>query len=82
MVSYLLSYLPSSDIDECTSNNGGCEQLCVNLEGSHLCECKGGFTLGADGTCEDIDECSDGNGGCEEVRKILLRYDFKMNTFI
>lgn len=52
--------IPFIDIDECSSsNNGGCLQICTNLEGSHVCSCMDGYELGGDGRdCEDIDECS------------------------
>ncbi|XP_038060664.1 bone morphogenetic protein 1 homolog isoform X1 [Patiria miniata] len=39
--------------DECSKNNGGCEQICVNTIGSYRCECEPGFELKADGeSCE------------------------------
>ncbi|VDO46409.1 unnamed protein product, partial [Brugia timori] len=54
------------NIDECTDNNGGCKQLCINLPGSYQCSCKTGFLLIYDGkTCEDINECIANNAGCE-----------------
>ena len=35
--------------------NGGCEQICVNTEGSHHCDCLTGFVLSNDKTtCEGI----------------------------
>ena len=47
-----------SDINECLSSNGGCDQNCLNLEGSYKCSCEGGFLLAGDNrTCEDVDEC-------------------------
>ena len=27
------------DINECSTNNGGCEQTCVNRPGDYTCEC-------------------------------------------
>ena len=44
-----LSLLP--DINECMVENGGCNDLCVNLEGSFKCTCPDGFFLSADGKC-------------------------------
>ena len=38
-----------ADIDECLGNNGGCEQLCVNSEGSFSCACNQGYILSPDG---------------------------------
>ena len=41
-----------SDIDECSSSNGGCSQICNNSEGSYNCYCQQGFYLEIDGrTC-------------------------------
>jgi fibulin 1/2 len=37
------------DHDECTSNNGGCDQVCVNEHATHRCECYTGYQLGTDG---------------------------------
>lgn len=33
------------DVDECLTNNGGCQQRCINLDGSHQCACQEGYTL-------------------------------------
>ena len=33
------------DVDECSLSNGGCDQLCVNIEGSFQCRCQQGFIL-------------------------------------
>ncbi len=38
-----------TDANECDESNGGCEHVCVNLEGGHECACRNGFTLSADG---------------------------------
>ena len=47
-----------TDMDECSSSNGGCDHNCLNLEGSFECSCRDGFVLGEDSmSCEDIDEC-------------------------
>lgn len=34
-----------SDIDECLTVNGGCEQNCSNVIGSFYCSCVGGYEL-------------------------------------
>ena len=39
----------STDINECETNNGRCNQTCVNEIGSFHCECDTGYTLNADG---------------------------------
>ena len=33
----------SSDVNECENANGGCQQKCVNMEGSYYCACFDGF---------------------------------------
>ncbi|CAB0000844.1 unnamed protein product [Nesidiocoris tenuis] len=48
------------DINECLTNNGGCNQhaQCRNTQGSYECVCDAGFR--GDGvTCTDIDECAE-----------------------
>ncbi|KAL8617136.1 hypothetical protein ACOMHN_014306 [Nucella lapillus] len=58
-------YRPSSvptvceDVDECLTNNGGCEDVCLNKRGSYVCRCeRRGRRLAKDGhSCDDIDEC-------------------------
>nr|AEP25603.1 bone morphogenic protein 1 [Holothuria glaberrima] len=34
-----------ADMDECESNNGGCQHVCTNTLGSYSCSCRNGFTL-------------------------------------
>ena len=36
------------DIDECDTNNGGCEHTCTNSDGSYTCSCNTGYTLDLD----------------------------------
>ncbi|XP_066550833.1 nidogen-2 isoform X1 [Amia ocellicauda] len=48
-----------SDIDECAEGLSSCgsQALCVNLQGSHRCECKAGYEFGFDGhTCIVVPE--------------------------
>ena len=48
---YLFMYL-FSDINECTSNNGYCGQVCINTVGSYTCSCYSGYELNTDArTC-------------------------------
>ena len=35
------------DIDECMSDNGGCNQTCTNIYGSFECSCGTGYHLAA-----------------------------------
>ena len=45
-------YLVLTDINECATANGGCDQICINKPGSFECQCKPGYALGLDGkTC-------------------------------
>ena len=37
-----------ADIDECMTNNGGCEYNCSDTIGSFQCSCPVGFELGLD----------------------------------
>uniref|UniRef100_A0A7M5XM47 EGF-like domain-containing protein n=1 Tax=Clytia hemisphaerica TaxID=252671 RepID=A0A7M5XM47_9CNID len=56
------------DINECSTLNGGCNQICTNQPGSFQCSCRSGFRLSSDGkTCKDINECSTLNGGCNQI---------------
>ena len=38
-------YNDAADINECLSNNGGCEHLCVNDPGNFSCSCLEGYEL-------------------------------------
>ena len=38
-----------SDVNECQTSNGGCEQVCTNTIGSFECSCNRGFSLSSDG---------------------------------
>ncbi len=45
---YVRSFSWVSDLDECTLGNGGCNQTCVNLDGSYTCACPPGQELADD----------------------------------
>ena len=38
-------FVSLSDIDECSVENGGCSQVCVNKPGSFECRCMKGYQL-------------------------------------
>ncbi|XP_050922080.1 LOW QUALITY PROTEIN: nidogen-2 [Lates calcarifer] len=51
----------NQNIDECAEGLSSCgaHAQCVNLPGSHRCQCQSGYEFGFDGrTCVDMDECS------------------------
>ncbi|CAH1264799.1 MUC4 [Branchiostoma lanceolatum] len=55
-------------VDECATDNGGCEQNCVDSLTSYHCTCNDGYNLAADGhACDNIDECSVDMGGCDHA---------------
>ena len=37
------------DVDQCLTDNGGCEQMCINEVPGHVCSCSRGFVLHSDG---------------------------------
>lgn len=37
-----------TDINECDTQNGGCQHICMNTEGSYSCQCRSGFILKQD----------------------------------
>ena len=38
-----------TDVDECQTSNGGCNQTCTNMFGSFECSCDLGYSLALDG---------------------------------
>ena len=46
---YYLHYM--IDINECDTNNGGCEQICINKVPLFNCSCQSGFRLANDKFC-------------------------------
>ncbi|XP_075901094.1 bone morphogenetic protein 1-like [Nelusetta ayraudi] len=49
-----------SDIDECSTENGGCQHECVNTFGSYSCQCRSGFMLH-----DNRRDCKE--AGCDQV---------------
>ena len=43
-----------TDINECDTNNGGCEQICTNNAQSYQCSCREGFRLYNNYYCSGI----------------------------
>ncbi|KAI8515729.1 hypothetical protein Bbelb_065420 [Branchiostoma belcheri] len=64
MWTVLLLLVVNTDVNECSSNNGGCAHNCVNTDGSYRCTCRFGYELSGSRTCVDANECSGNNGGC------------------
>ena len=47
---YLILFV---DIDECELAIDGCDQNCINIPGSFMCNCSEGYVLNEDGhTCD------------------------------
>ena len=55
----MLSLWYSTDTDECLTDNGGCDHICINTQGSFKCLCNTSYILMADNkTCApNITEC-------------------------
>uniref|UniRef100_A0A8C4R8P3 EGF-like domain-containing protein n=1 Tax=Eptatretus burgeri TaxID=7764 RepID=A0A8C4R8P3_EPTBU len=58
----MILFFPPSDINECTSSNTGCSQVCLNTPGSFHCSCLSGyeFSTGSNTQCvgkRNVDEC-------------------------
>ena len=45
---YVLHSMICSDVNECNTANGGCNQICTNTIGSFLCSCNTGYELDSD----------------------------------
>jgi hypothetical protein len=62
---------PDPLINECDTNNGGCDNLttCTSEPGlSPTCgACPSGYTGDGSTRCIDIDECATDNGGCDSL---------------
>ena len=55
-------------MNECSTNNGGCDHICTNTDGSFECSCNTGYSLTADGlTCTDTDECQLNTDNCQQT---------------
>lgn len=59
-----------TDVDECLTNNGGCDPLtiCINSRGDRTCgSCPAGYSGTGETQCLDVDECLVSNGGCDPL---------------
>ena len=62
-----------TDVDECATNNGGCDHYCTNTIGNFVCSCYPGFTLdGDERTC--LGEFKPGESQVIIARKIFNVY--------
>ena len=45
-----------TDTDECIANTGicGADKVCINTEGSYLCQCKIGYRQLSNGNCQGM----------------------------
>ena len=46
---FIVRYNSPPDVDECNTNNGGCQHTCVNTAGSYQCQCRSGYRLSSNG---------------------------------
>ena len=57
------------DINECSNNNGGCNQTCKNTVGSYFCKCSEGYVLDA------------GNHNCSGIY-VFFSFKFDISKFL
>lgn len=53
--------------EDCSIDNGGCEQICLPSGSFRLCSCKEGYKLVNETSCIDVNECELENGGCDQI---------------
>ncbi len=46
MIDYIIA--TRLDVNECSTGNGGCSQICTNTVGTYSCGCTSGYTLSND----------------------------------
>ena len=44
----MMSWIIFADINECSINNGECQQICINKVGNYHCGCHSGYKLAVD----------------------------------
>uniref|UniRef100_A0A2K5E9W5 Matrilin 2 n=1 Tax=Aotus nancymaae TaxID=37293 RepID=A0A2K5E9W5_AOTNA len=63
---YILNSDQTLAEDLCAVEDHNCEQLCVNVPGSFVCQCYSGYIMAEDGKrCVAVDYCASENHGCE-----------------
>ena len=61
----LLIHLILHPVNECETQNGGCDETCVDTPKAFFCQCGQGYSLAADGkTC---------NGNCQKYNYALIK---------
>jgi len=58
LVSFNCLMYYSTDINECLTNNGGCDHICINTRGSYQCSCNTSFVLAADNMTCNVESCT------------------------
>ncbi|VDI64211.1 Hypothetical predicted protein [Mytilus galloprovincialis] len=67
--------LYGKDVDECASNNGGCDQICKNYHAVFRCECYQGFEINENGkSCNDNNECLSSNKCSQSCNNTIGSY--------
>ena len=64
-------------MNECMTNNGGCEDICINTFGGYYCACSEGTVLepGPSITCDS--KCHDILGYSLPITKTLAYFKYK-----
>ena len=58
-------FVLSTDYNECSIDNGGCDHICINTIVGQKCECDEGYSLDSDGSsCIANAQCIDGVCEC------------------
>ncbi|KAM3599170.1 uncharacterized protein V6R79_001076 [Siganus canaliculatus] len=60
----------------CSSNNGGCAQLCLAYPGGRTCKCGKGFALINSTSCTQLPECPSGLEPCLDASKCISSSKF------
>ena len=71
LYSYYLLFLIHVDINECSDENGGCSEVCINTEGSYYCACNdSGYEV-----IENSEPCQ-GKQAVTTVQYLCYKVDF------